>query len=66
MRPILEFDNISKNFDDYTVLNSLSFSIPENKIVGLVGANGAGKTTSIRHMIRYLYPDSGRILSEEL
>ena len=62
MRSILEFEKISKSFDNYNVLNSLSFSIPENKIVGLVGANGAGKTTSIRHMIRYLTPDSGRIL----
>ncbi|WP_162148446.1 ABC transporter ATP-binding protein [Ruminococcus flavefaciens] len=62
MKSILEFDNVSKSFDNYGVLNSLSFTIPENKIVGLVGANGAGKTTSIRHMIRYLTPDSGKIL----
>ncbi|MBO5559074.1 MAG: ABC transporter ATP-binding protein [Ruminococcus sp.] len=58
---MLEFESVFKKFDDYTALDSLSFAVPENSIVGLIGANGAGKTTSIRHIIRYLTPDTGRI-----
>lgn len=61
MKSILEFESVFKKFDDYTALDSLSFAVPENSIVGLIGANGAGKTTSIRHIIRYLTPDTGRI-----
>jgi len=61
VKSILEFESVFKKFDDYTALDSLSFAVPENSIVGLIGANGAGKTTSIRHIIRYLTPDTGRI-----
>ena len=59
---ILRFENVTKKFDAIVALDGISFNVPENKIVGLIGANGAGKTTSIRHLIRYLKPDSGEIL----
>ena len=58
---LVEFDRIVHKFGDELALNELSFTLPENKVVGLIGANGAGKTTAIRHMIRYLKPDSGDI-----
>lgn len=57
----LEFCNVVHKFNNEIALDNLSFIIPENKIVGLIGANGAGKTTAIRHIIRYLKPDSGEI-----
>ncbi len=59
---ILRFENVTKKFEDNIALDLLSFDVPENKIVGLIGANGAGKSTSMRHAIRYLKPDSGSIL----
>ena len=59
--PVLSFDRITKSFDGAIILDNLSFLIPENKIVGLIGANGAGKTTSLRHIIRYYVPDDGTI-----
>ena len=62
---LVEFDRIVHKFGDELALNELSFTLPENKVVGLIGANGAGKTTAIRHMIRYLKPDSGDILIDE-
>jgi ABC-2 type transport system ATP-binding protein len=61
MATILSFDKVTKQFENVKALDSLSFQIPENKIVGLIGANGAGKTTALRHMIRYLVPDAGTI-----
>jgi ABC-2 type transport system ATP-binding protein len=62
MCSILSFKNISKSFGSVQALQSLSFDIAENKIIGLIGANGAGKTTAMRLIIRYLRPDSGNIL----
>ena len=54
---ILRFENVKKKFGATAALDGISFNVPENKIVGLIGANDAGKTTSIRHLIRYLKPD---------
>lgn len=61
-RNIIVFDNVTKTYDDVCALNRLSFEVPANKIIGLIGANGAGKTTILKHIIKYLHPDSGSIL----
>jgi len=58
---ILEFKQVSKSYGKVQALQALSFLIPENKIVGLIGANGAGKSTAMRLIVRYLRPDSGDI-----
>jgi len=58
---LLTFENVTKKFENVKAVDALSFQIPENKIIGLIGANGAGKTTSLRMVIRYLLPDSGNI-----
>lgn len=42
-------------------LDGISFKVARGEIVGLIGANGAGKTTAILHIIRYLNPKSGKI-----
>lgn len=54
MSSILRFENVTKTFEKVKALDALSFQIPENKIIGLIGANGAGKTTALRLVIRYL------------
>lgn len=61
MSILLTFENVTKKFENVKAVDALSFQIPENKIIGLIGANGAGKTTSLRMVIRYLLPDSGNI-----
>lgn len=66
MENILTFDKVTKSFNDVTALRSLSFNIPENTVVGLIGANGAGKTTIMRLIIRYLMPNSGSIYFRHL
>ena len=61
MSILLTFENVTKKFENVKAVDALSFQIPENKIIGLIGANRAGKTTSLRMVIRYLLPDSGNI-----
>jgi ABC-2 type transport system ATP-binding protein len=58
----LRFDKVSFSYQTTSALDSVSFDVALGEIVGLIGANGAGKTTAILHIIRYLQPDSGRIM----
>lgn len=58
---ILTVSHISKRFGARTVLDDLSFSVPEHSIYGFIGKNGAGKTTTMK-MALGLYPiESGEI-----
>ncbi len=62
MTPILETQNIVKNFGDFRALNDVSLSIEPGIIFGLLGPNGAGKTTLIRIITKIYASDSGNIL----
>lgn len=53
--------NLTKTFDKITAIDNLSLEIEKGKITGLIGADGAGKTTLIRLIIGLLLPDSGNI-----
>ena len=57
----IEVINITKKFGDVVAINNLSLSIPENKIFGLLGSNGAGKTTAINMLTGLLLPDNGHV-----
>ena len=59
---ILEVKNLTKNFGDFTAVNSISFSIDKGEVFGLVGPNGAGKTTTIKILTTLLPPTSGEAL----
>lgn len=61
MSKLLTFEKVSKTFNDTAALKEVTFQLPENKIIGLIGANGAGKTTAMRLIVRHLYPDNGRV-----
>lgn len=54
-------ENISKSYNEIKALNEVSFSIEENMIFGLIGPDGAGKTTLYRIIATLLLPDSGTI-----
>ncbi len=58
----LEFKNIEKSFREKQVLKGVSFEVESGKAFGLLGRNGAGKTTSIRILMDVLHSDSGEIL----
>ncbi|HFA48659.1 MAG TPA: energy-dependent translational throttle protein EttA [Bacteroidetes bacterium] len=58
---VIQADNVSKAFDGRVLFENLSFSIPKNSIVGIIGPNGVGKTTLFRMIMGQEQPDSGTI-----
>ncbi len=61
-RELIRFENITKSFDGYEVLNNLNLSIHENEFVTLLGPSGCGKTTTLRILAGFETPDSGRVI----
>ena len=59
MKNIISVKNISKNFNDNLAVDHLSLEINEGEIYGLLGHNGAGKSTTINILLGFLQPDSG-------
>jgi energy-dependent translational throttle protein EttA len=58
---VIEFDGVSKGFEDRLLIENLSFRLPPAGIVGVIGPNGAGKTTLFRMIMKEETPDSGSI-----
>lgn len=58
---ILEVDNLSRSFGAIKALDGLSFSVEKGEIFGLVGPDGAGKTTCLRVLCGLLCPTAGRV-----
>jgi len=58
---LLETFNLVKAFGDRTVVKGVSFSVNDSEIVGLLGRNGAGKTTSFRMVIGMIDADRGTV-----
>ncbi|MGS1009169.1 ABC transporter ATP-binding protein [Achromobacter anxifer] len=61
MQPVVALHEVCKSFGPRKVLHSLSLSVRPGEIVGLLGPNGSGKTTTLRLMAGFHAPDSGRI-----
>ena len=57
----IEARDLTRRFGSHVALNRLSLSIPPKETFGLMGANGAGKTTFIRLVTGYLLPTEGRV-----
>ena len=58
---MLEMQNVTKTFGDFTALKNLTLTVPKGAVYGLVGPNGAGKSTAIRHLTGIYRPDSGKV-----
>lgn len=56
----IAFENVSKSFNGLHALDEVSLAVPRGQVFGLIGPDGAGKTTAIRIMATLLLPDSGR------
>lgn len=59
---LLECKNLTKKFDNKIILNNINLTIKKNKIVGILGKNGTGKTTLIKLINDLLTPTSGKVL----
>ena len=53
--------NVTKRFEDTLALDGLTMTVPKGSIYGLMGLNGAGKTTIIKHLAGYIKEDAGEI-----
>lgn len=62
MSNILEVDNLAVNYGAIQALQGISFHVQEGEIVTLIGANGAGKSTTLKTISGLLHPSRGRIL----
>lgn len=62
---MIEIRQISKRFDKIDALKDVSFSIEEGSVYGIVGTNGAGKSTMLRVMAGILQADEGQVLIDE-
>ncbi len=59
---MIELKSFTKQYGNKTVVKDVSFVCPDNKITGLIGANGAGKTTIIKAVCGIHYPTEGTVL----
>ena len=57
--PAIEVRTLVRRFGDFTAVDGVSFTVPRGEIFGYLGANGAGKSTTIRMLIGLLSPTSG-------
>ncbi|NHN38416.1 ATP-binding cassette domain-containing protein [Pseudomaricurvus alcaniphilus] len=58
---MLEVNQLTRQYDSYTAVNNVSFTIDKGEIVGLLGHNGAGKTTIMKMLCGYLEPNRGTV-----
>ena len=61
MAPALAFDRVTKRYGEVTAVDRVSFAIERGEMFGLIGPDGAGKTTSIRIACGLLRPDAGEV-----
>tara|TARA_B100000686_G_scaffold42780_1_gene44724 strand:+ start:1129 stop:1866 length:738 start_codon:yes stop_codon:yes gene_type:complete len=62
MKNLIEVKNLKKNYGEKEAVKDISFKIKENEILGLLGPNGSGKTTTIGMLLGLLKPTNGEIL----
>ena len=63
---MITVQNLSKSFDHRTVVSHLSFEAQDGAITGLLGANGAGKSTTLRMICGVLKPESGTVIVDDI
>jgi len=59
--PVVEFENVSVRYGSKTALESLSLTVPKGAGLAILGLNGAGKTSTIRALLRMVRPASGSV-----
>jgi len=59
-QPAIQVENLTRRFDHFVAVDHVSFDVPPGEIVGYLGPNGCGKTTTIRMLLGLLRPSDGR------
>jgi len=59
---MIRFEKVSKRFGNAVILDDIDYEIQDGETFVIVGASGAGKSVSLKHMVRLLTPDSGRVI----
>ena len=57
--PVIEMDNLTRRFKNVTAVDGLNLAVRRGEIFGLVGPDGAGKTTTIRMLCAIMDPTEG-------
>jgi ABC-2 type transport system ATP-binding protein len=63
---MINVEHLTRKYGDFTAVDDVSFAISQGEIVGLLGHNGAGKTTIMKMMTGYLEPTEGNITVDDL
>ncbi|MBM3126625.1 MAG: ABC transporter ATP-binding protein [Chloroflexi bacterium] len=58
--PVIVVENLTRRFGDFVAVDHVSFSVASGEVVGYLGPNGSGKTTTIRMLLGLLRPDEGQ------
>ncbi len=58
--PVIEVEGLVKRFGDFTAVDDVSFTVSRGEVFGLLGSNGAGKSTIIRMLCGLMHPTAGR------
>ncbi len=59
---MIRFEHVTKSFGSKKILDDVSYEVAQGEVFMIVGPSGTGKSVSLKHMVRLLTPDSGRVL----
>ena len=62
---MIRVENLSKNYGPVKAVRSISFDLEDGQVVGFLGANGAGKSTTLKIMTGYISPSSGNVYFDD-
>ena len=62
---MIRIDSLSKDYGPVKAVKSISFKLNDGEIVGFLGANGAGKSTTLKMMTGYLSPTAGNVYVDD-
>ena len=63
---MIEVEHLTRRYGEFTAVDDVSFKINPGEVIGLLGHNGAGKTTIMKMVTGYLEPTAGRVRIDDL
>ena len=59
---MIQVENVTKKYGNFTAVSNINFEIDEGEIVGFLGPNGAGKSTTMNMITGFIEPSEGKII----